>query len=97
MPSLYEFTWKLEAPITDKTDSKATLFVRFFTEDILEHIYVESIKYAKLKRSHNFDTDLDTLKKLLLLSLLIKTSRVLGKYCRRAKYFRIITHVKENI
>ena len=36
MPSLYEFTWKLEAPIADKNDSKATLFVRFFTEDILE-------------------------------------------------------------
>ena len=61
MPSHNEFTWKPEAPIVDKTDSKTTLFARFFTDNILEHICIESIKYAKLKGSHNFDFDVATL------------------------------------
>ena len=60
MLSHKEFTWKLEVPIVDNTDSLTTLFKKFFTDDILEQIFIESIKYAKLKESHNFDIDIDT-------------------------------------
>ena len=45
---------KLEASIIDETESPTTLFEKFFTDDILEHICIESIRYVKLKGSHNF-------------------------------------------
>ena len=61
MLSRYKFTWKPEAPIADKTDSPTTLFEKFFSDGILKKI-CESIKYKKIKRSHNFELDVDTLK-----------------------------------
>ena len=69
MPSHNEFTWKLEASIVEKTDSPTTLFEKFFTQDILEHICVESIKYAKFKGRQNFHIDVDTLKAFITLLL----------------------------
>ena len=35
MTSHKEITWKLEAPIVDKTDSPTTLFEKLFTDDVL--------------------------------------------------------------
>ena len=57
MLSRYKFTCHVE----DKTDSPTTLFEKFVSDDILKQI-CESIKYKKIRRSHNFELDVDTLK-----------------------------------
>ena len=102
MPSHNEFTWKLEAPIVDKSDSQITLFEKFFTEDILYQICTGSIRYEKFKRCQNFGIAVDTLKTFYYFTFKQicgspKTPHVLRKYCRCAKYCHIITHVKEQI
>ena len=78
MPYHNEFTWKLESPIVDKTNSPTTLFQKFFTDDILEQIRIESIKHAKFKGSHNFNVDVNTLKTfitVLLISVYVDLKR----------------------
>ena len=101
MLSRSKFTWKLEALIADKTESPTVLFEKFFSDDILEQI-CESIKYKKIKRSHNFELDVDTLKAFYYLTYKWicwspKMPHVLGKYCRCAKYRHTIIHVKKQI
>ena len=61
----YEFTWRLEAPIVDKSDSLTTLFKKFFTDNILEQVFSESIKYVKLKGSHNSVINMGTPKAVI--------------------------------
>ena len=79
MLSHKEFTWKLEVPNVDKTDSLTTLFKKFFTDDILEQIFIESVKYPKLKESHNFDIDID-IPKAFVTDLLISEYVDLPRY-----------------
>ena len=61
---------EIEAPIVHKTDSVTMLFKKFFKDNILEQIFIESIKYAQLKGNHNFNFDVDT-PKVVITDLLI--------------------------
>ena len=65
-----EFKWEIPNLQVHTSDSPVTLFEKFFSEEIIELICQETIRYVISKGKNNFQIDVDTLKAFLAVLLL---------------------------
>ena len=57
-PVIDDFEWNLPIPASDSYEPPLSLFEKFLTDDILQFICNESVRYAQSKRSHSCKLEL---------------------------------------
>ena len=62
MPVIDDFEWNLPIPALDSHGPPSSLFEKFLTDDILQFICNESVRYAQNKGSHSYKLELHDLK-----------------------------------
>ena len=62
LPVIDDFEWNLPIPALDSHEPLASLFKTFLTDDILQFICNESVRYAQNKRNHSYKLELHDLK-----------------------------------
>ena len=69
MPFIDDFEWNLPILELDSHEPQSSLFKKFLTDDILQFICNESLRYAQSKRSHSYK--LHDLKAFIAILLII--------------------------
>ena len=80
LPVTDDFEWNLYIPVLDSHEPLSFLFENFLTDDILQFIYNESVRYAQSKGSHSYKLflelhDLKAFITILLISRYVDLTR----------------------
>ena len=70
MPVIDDFEWNLPIPALGSHEPPASLFEKFLTDDILQFICNESVRYAQNKGSHSYKLELHDLKACIAILLI---------------------------
>ena len=54
LPVIDDFEWNLPIPVLDSHEPPSSFFEKVLTDDILQFISNESVRYAQNKRSHSY-------------------------------------------
>ena len=69
LPIIDDFEWNLPIPSLDSHGPPSSLFEKFLTDDILQFICNESVRYAQSKGSHSYKLELHDLKAFIAILL----------------------------
>ena len=70
LPVIDYFEWNLYIPVLDSHKPLSFLFKTFLTDDILQFICNESVRYAQSKGSHSYKLELHDLKAFITILLI---------------------------
>ena len=71
MSAIDDFEWNLPAiPVLDSHEPPSSLSGKFLTDDILQFICNESVRYTQSKRSHSYKLEFHDLKAFIAILLI---------------------------
>ena len=70
LPVIDDFKWNLPIPVLDSYEPPSSLFEKNYTDNMLQCICNESVRYAENKGNHSYNPELHDLKALIAILLI---------------------------